>query len=127
MRTRLLLGLALSGFSVVTTTASANPVIFDNGPYLTDEAGDYLSDVDSSFQFADDFSLATPQSVTGFNWWGVYYPAGTPGTDDFTIRIYADGGGSPGFALMTVNVGAPSRTDTGIQQTDGDHIYAYTA
>jgi hypothetical protein len=126
MRPGLFVAIVLLALFVAVPAVQANPIIFDNGPFLTNAGGDYLSDVDAGFQFADDFVLATSATVTGVNWWGVYFPAGSPGTDNFTVEIYGDAGGSPGLAPMFVfNVGTANHVYTGVDQADGDNIFSY--
>jgi len=131
MRSALALAAGLFLVTAGGSPAAADPIIFDNGSFLTDAGGDYVSDVDfgaTGVQFADDFILGVPSFVTGVIWWGVYFPGGTPGTDDFTIEIYDNVGGFPALLpLVAFSIGTANRTDTGVDQGDGDDIYTFHA
>ncbi len=80
----------------------------------------YLSDADPHMGIAqivaDDFTFSRPVRITGLRWWGSYGFGATPASDDFTIRIHADGtaGPGPGAVLHTEHPGGDvSRTATG--------------
>jgi M6 family metalloprotease-like protein len=73
---------------------------------------------------ADDFSLSTPQMVTGIKLWGTYTPTDTPSADDFTIVIHAADNGLPGTSLATFTGISGIRTATG-QLVFGNTEYMY--
>ena len=104
-------------------------VVFDNG--VQSKSGGFLSDVDASVRFADDFTLAAPELVNAIRFWGFYSPTDTPpATDAFNVVFYANSGGLPNGSsvIASYNVGNPGRTDTG-DDTDGGglNIYVYDA
>lgn len=99
-------------------------VIFDQTVDLTVVSGS-ISDFNSGNegqQRAEDFRLnAGASTITDVNWWGVY-ATDTPGTDNFTIRIFADVSGAPEIdPLNEFAVGAVNRVDTGV-----DFVFAYS-
>ena len=101
-------------------------VIFDNG---TTPSNSFVSDTDFPRFVADDFSLAPGANViTGVNWRGLYFPANTPTQpDNFTLQFFADVGGSPAVTpLLSLLIGNPGRTDTGMDLTGSD-LFAYSA
>jgi hypothetical protein len=110
---------------------SSAAVIYDNG------TPDKITGVPSDFAWpnhmADDFVLSATvgTTITDAHWWGVYNPNDSPTTDDFTLRIYADQGGSPHTSpLHDIHVGsAVTRTDTGddFVTTVTLDIYEYAA
>ena len=104
----------------------AGPVIYDNGgPDLVTDPDSLLSDFDISAPFtvtnqtADDFALQSGNNtIRDIHWWGIYLLDNTPGTDDFTIRIFEDDGGKPSaINFQTVFTGNPGRADTGFDHT----------
>jgi PEP-CTERM motif len=101
-------------------------VIYDNG---TTPSNSFVSDTDFPLFVADDFSLAPGANViTGVQWTGLYFPANTPTQpDNFTIQFFADVGGSPVVTpFLSLSIGNPGRTDTGIDLTGFD-LFAYSA
>lgn len=88
------ISLALLSAALFATVPAAADVIYDNG--IPDLSGGYFSDFDFPQQVADDFILQPGATViTDVHWWGVYAYSDTPAADNFTIRIFADTGGSP--------------------------------
>jgi len=101
-------------------------VIYDNG---TTPSNSFVSDTDFPLFVADDFSLAPGANViTGVQWTGLYFPSNTPTQpDNFTIQFFADVGGSPVVTpFLSLSIGNPGRTDTGIDLTGSD-LFAYSA
>jgi hypothetical protein len=87
------------------------------------------SDFDVPAQLVDDFQLQPGAStITDVHWWGEYANPnnpGTPGTDDFTIRIFGDVSGTPEIdPLNEFAVGAVNRVSIGV--IDGDEVFAYS-
>jgi len=74
---------------------------------------------------ADDFVVATSETLHSITWQGQYYSDNTPlVVDDFTISIFSDSAGSPGALLETVSAGNDVyRTLTGDQVTYGSTSY----
>ena len=110
---------------VVVAVQAQAAVIFDNG--APDEDVSWVSDFDFPNQVADDFSL-TPlaNTILDVHWWGIYFSTGTPGTDDFTIRIFEDNGGVPKTDwYREFEVGDVGRVDTGIDELGIYDIYQY--
>lgn len=100
--------------------AATAGVIYDNGAGTVDSSFESDSDTTGFFgaQFmADDFVLQQgATTITDIHWTGLYFPSSIPpSTDDFTIQVYANSGGSPATSpLDTFSVGnAVNRTDTG--------------
>ncbi len=79
---------------------------------------------------ADDFVLAPNANViTDLHWTGLYAFTNTPqAVDNFTIQIFADVAGSPGITpLLTLAIGNPGRTDTGVNTSLGNFdIFSYS-
>jgi len=79
---------------------------------------------------ADDFVLAPNANViTDLHWTGFYAFANTPqAVDNFTIQIFADVAGSPAITpLLTLLIGNPGRTDTGVNTSSGNFdIFSYS-
>ena len=106
--------------------ATAQVIIYDNG---TTPSNSFVSDTDFPLFVADDFSLAPGANViTGIQWTGLYFPSNTPTQpDNFTIQLFADVGGSPVVTpFLSLSIGNPGRTDTGIDLTGSD-LFAYSA
>ena len=126
-----ILGLVLAFMvTAVAVPASANEV-FDNGvggAAFIDEA--FRSDSDpGDFLMADDFVLATSETITTVEWSGLYaFNNSAPAVDDFIINIYGDGGGIPiGGPLATFNVGDAVNRELSGSQIFGFDIYEYSA
>jgi hypothetical protein len=118
--------------------ASAD-LIFDQSVDLTvgAESSDFTFNPDgpsffSPGQIADDFKLLSGAStITDVHWWGLYGNSNTPGTDFFTIRIFADDSGFPEIdPLNELDLLAVNRVDTGADLIDrfGDSydVFAYS-
>ena len=84
----------------------------------------------ATYRFADDFTLAGPETINAIRFWGGYSPTDTPLSDDFTMIIYGNSGGLPDGSnvIATRLIGDPGRTDTGEDFDGGDQdIYVYEA
>lgn len=114
--------LAALGLGIGAATAQAD-VLVDQAPnytnaYFSDTGGDF-----SNQQMAENFMLASSNTVGQIGVWGVYFPNNIP-SDNFSINIYADNGGNvPGSLLHSENVAA-SRVDTG-NDAFGCDVYQY--
>ena len=72
--------------------------LYDNG--LPNSSGGFVSDTSNAGNSSvayDYFTLASPSTITGINWWGSYYDVITPGSvpgggDSFEFDIQADDG-----------------------------------
>ena len=115
-------------FGSLSATAQ---VVYDNGVGGAAGVSDgFSSDDDVTIYGADDFVLTTSASLTGVRWTGLYAFLNTPPlVDDFTIDIYADGGGLPGPLLGSTHVGnLVNRVDSGFDEPlFGFDIYEYSA
>ena len=91
-------------------------IVFDNGanpvdgafyfPFVSDSTTNPLPQV-----AADDVEFDMNTQLNQIQWTGSYIDPGspmtlqTPGTDNFTIRIYSDDGNTPGMEVARFNVG----------------------
>ena len=94
-------------------------VLYDNG--LPDLTAAFFSDYDDyGEQIAENFFGFTGNSgsatITGIQWYGLYWGDTPPAEDDFTISFYTEESGSrPAFSSFhTVDAGSAFRADTGI-------------
>ena len=107
-------------------TATSAAVIYSNGPIASNG---FVSDTDFPLFVADDFSLVPGANViTGVQWTGLYAFSNTPQPDIFTIQFFADSGGAPVLTpFLSLAIGNPGRTDTGINVTSGGFdLFAYS-
>ena len=114
-------------------TAATAAVIYSNGPIASNGR---VSDTDfppSGQVVADDFTLAAGANViTDVHWTGLYFqnlPTDNTPTepDNFTIQFFADDGGSPAAVpFLSLAIGNPGRTDTGINTSSGSDLFAYS-
>jgi hypothetical protein len=114
--------------SVVLVKPAGAAIVYDNGTPST--MGAFLSDDDSGFRFADDFSFAGPSLVNAIRFWGVYAPSNTPTEpDDFNVIFYGDSGGLPDGTnvIAAFAIGDPGRIDTGDVLAGGGTIFEYVA
>lgn len=84
--------------------------------------GGVLSD-GRTITVADQFRLTRDSALERITWWG-YYPSilPTPDTDDFTLRIFEDGGDKPGTLIATFTPG----NDVGRVGGPFDFTYVFT-
>lgn len=124
---RKLLAVLLMGGAMFVVLPAGADVIYDNGG--PDQVISFLSDFDGSQQMADNFVLLPGATLlTDVHWWGVYAFADTPTTDNFTIRIFEDGGGIPtANPFYEVSGVGGNRADTGVDESNGFDIYEYNA
>lgn len=104
---------------VVGTTQAA--VVYEN---LPDYFNAFFSDSGGNFPtqaIADDFNLGSNTSIGAVSVWGVYYPNNVQ-VDNFTIKIYSDGGGLPGTLLYS---GAPASTNSVYTGVDAFGVGVY--
>ena len=104
----------LAALALACGGSASAAVIYDNNANVTTGI---FSDPGTPQFLADDFILqAGANTISDIHWRGGYGPSNTPGTDNFTIQIYANAGGTPALSpLITLPVGsAVNRTDTGI-------------
>ena len=116
----------LTALMLAWVTPATAVVIYDNG---TTPSNSFVSDTDFPRFVADDFSLAPGANViTGVQWTGLYFPTDTPTqVDNFTIQFFANVAGAPALTpFLSLPIGNPGRTDTGIDLTDSD-LFAYSA
>ncbi len=106
------------------------PACVDQPP---DRAGSLFSDLDcdgcasSPHVVAENFTLATDESIDEIRFWGVYFGDGVaPPADRFTVILRDDAGGLPGTAIRTIGPApATTRTITG-NQVAGLDEHEYT-
>jgi len=117
-----------------TGTAATAAVIFNNGPlgnngFISDTSF-FPNSAGGTGQFsADDFTLAPGANViTDIHWNGLYFQGNTPlATDNFTIQFFANVAGAPDTTpLLSLPIGNAARTDTGINSSTGNDIFAYS-
>jgi PEP-CTERM motif len=110
-------------------TAATAAVIFSNGGIGNNG---FISDTDfpPAGQFsADDFTLTAGANViTDVHWTGLYAFSNTPTQpDNFTIQFFANAAGAPAVTpFLSLSVGNPGRTDTGVNTSFGADIFAYS-
>jgi len=80
----------------------------------------------TSQQIADNFSLLAPTSVSGVQWYGIYYSSIAPANVTFQIRFFADAAGKPGALLDQQSVSVTGAL-TGLTNEQGLRILAYQA
>ena len=100
-------------------------IIYDNNVVVATGA---TSDPGIGLFVADDFVLQPgATTITDIHWTGLYAEANTPGTDNFTIRFYADNSGNPAASPFQTYIFGSSvnRTDTGIDILGFD-LYSYS-
>ena len=78
--------------------------VFDQRPTHTGGMGTLAY----QWTVADPFQLTQTTDITRISWWGYYgnsqyYPP--PGSDNFTVHIFADNGGQPGAVIATYTPG----------------------
>lgn len=122
---KLVLFVAIAAMALMTGVASA-AIIYDNGS--PDAYTIWFSDPSYDvYKAADSFVLKSGAStIKDIHWWGGYDKGVT--SDDFTIKIYATAATAllPGAEIYVRNVGAVTRTDTGVVGEDGNEIYSYS-
>lgn len=121
-----------AGLCMLSATAFAGPVIYDNGAPDNTQAGGFNSWT-GVIEVADPFELDPGNTLVGdAHWWGGYFTTSTGG-DDFTLRIYEDSMGSPGDVVAERDLGAVGKSATGRNfidfsgQDTGVAEYAYWA
>jgi hypothetical protein len=121
----LLLGALTASPATAALLADTGAPSPDAGAVASNFAG---GDPEYAFQSADDFQLATASAITRVRWWGFYQGSNVPLEPDvFTLRIFADNGGTPAIAaLFESPLEKVHRRATGLV-SGGYDVYEYTA
>ena len=134
---KLWLALAIAGLMAVWSSSASAVTLYDNGG--PDNISGFVSDpVNNNSEAYDYFTLSSPATITGINWWGFYtfvITAGPvpPGGDAFDFEIQSDNGvllDPPQGALTPPqggSLGNGNPVSTGIAVGDGATVYAYSA
>jgi hypothetical protein len=121
--------IALSALITLAGSAAASQV-YDNGAPIAGGTSATSEPVSPMQQVSESFVLSSPDTkFNTVNWWGAYFGADTPTfPDDFTLRLFDDVSGHPAVnPTYEELIGDVGRTDTGLLDVFGDHIYAYSA
>jgi hypothetical protein len=142
------LALVIAGLMIVwsaSASAISGPVTLydDGGP---NGGGAYFSDSTNIWGYNtsiclayDTFTLSSPATITGMQWWGAYVaydedtssaiPGTPPTTDSFQYDIQSNPGGdvAPGGEITNGQLGTGNRADTGSADNYGSEIYEYSA
>jgi hypothetical protein len=119
MTSRLLRTLAVGTAALLTSAAVHAAVLFSQAPL---DGGSALAGVASGSDFsgaqnADDFSLASGSTVTGFQWWGT--------TDNdapaFVVRLFSD----PLADSFDTLSGTVAKTATSLKDSANNDIFVY--
>ena len=77
-------------------------------------------------QFADNFQIGTPATVTGVDWYGSYHDNSIPSSKVFRIRFFFDSSNLPGSMLFD-ETASFTGVDTGLDNVAGDSIMKYSS
>jgi hypothetical protein len=107
--------------------AEANAIVYTNGPIFPNAAS--MSDISQQVFIADQFRLQRTIRTDEIRFWGSYFPGNMPAADDFTLRLFANTPDSavPGSLLLTFELDALVRTDTGQMSAQGFQRFLYEA
>lgn len=111
---RLLLCCSFSILALCRPFSSQADILVDNSP------PDHLNGYGSSNGFpayvANSFSLAASSVITGFNFWGIYFPSGGP-TSPFVVNFFANAGTQPGALISSFSATLTGAATGGITIT----------
>jgi len=136
---KICLAFAIAGLIAVWSSSASAVTLYDNGGPETPGTSGFVSDpVNNNSEAYDYFTLASPATITGINWWGFYTFVITPGPvppggDSFQFEIQANDGNSadtpqgPLTPPQNGSLGSGNGTDTGLTGGDGATIYSYSA
>src|SRR5260221_4054162 len=111
----LLVVLLLTFLSFTSNSASAQIVLFDNGPAAlgADGKGDY-ADTGNFYSMAGDVFTASLSGTANYVVFaGLYYGGTTPTTDSFVLNLYSTSSGAPDTLISTSTLPSFSRTVLG--------------
>jgi hypothetical protein len=119
-------------------SGSASAVtLYDNGGPPASSSGFVSDTANSDSEAYDYFTLASPATITGINWWGSYTYVITPGPvppgEAFDFDIQVDDGvttDTPQGQLtppQNGSLGSGNGADSGLTSADGATVYAYSA
>jgi hypothetical protein len=83
---------------------TAPPPAFEQRPFHANMMGT----LPNHWTVADAFQLTETTDITRISWWGGYWNSSlyaAPGSDNFTVHIFADNGGQPGAVIATYTPG----------------------
>lgn len=111
-------GMAAAGSARADITVYSQPPLFGNGNSFPAEI--------NGGQQADNWTATATDTIHLFRWWGTTAGPGSAG--HFTLRIFANAGGSPGGLLNQFIIGNTfTQTPTGNFDFNGRDIYRYEA
>ncbi|HSB01691.1 MAG TPA: hypothetical protein VLE49_13660 [Anaerolineales bacterium] len=107
--------MTISGLLLFTLAArAAGRIVYEQAP---GHSGAFLS-AERETTIAEDFQFDQPTLISNIEWWGGYGShTSFPSDDNFTVRLYADNGGTPGALLHTFIVG-----DDALRIATGDFV-----
>ncbi len=112
--------LALSSANAAVVTSITQPLLTPS----PDAIDSYLDDLGGGIETAESLTATADIDVQNISWWGSY--DGTPSTDDFIVRVFADAAGSVGGLLYELASAPAMRSLTGVQDIFGEDVYAYS-
>ncbi|MGO8702736.1 MAG: PEP-CTERM sorting domain-containing protein [Candidatus Brocadiia bacterium] len=128
---------AIAGLMAAWTGSASAVTLYDNGGPPASSSGFVSDTANNSSEAYDYFTLASPSTITGINWWGSYTYVITPGPvppgESFDFDIQQDDGVTtdpPQGQLtppQTGSLGSGNGADSGLTSADGATVYAYSA
>jgi len=114
------LAFAIAGLMAAWSAPASAVVLYDNG--TPDYNNVWFSDIpDNGFIAYDYFTLGSASTITGIEWWGIYYGDNTPPAGgnvfDYEIQSNPGGNGQPSGEVDSDagSLGSGSPVDTGTQ------------
>jgi hypothetical protein len=123
----------IAGLTAIWAAPASAVVLYSSG--TPDYNVGYWSDpTNDTFEAYGDFTLSSPATITGIQWWGYYpYNNTTPATDAFTYEIQSNpgGGAAPSGEITSGSLGNGNPVDTGSYYIADDaenfDVYTYSA
>jgi hypothetical protein len=113
------------GFLCITASQSTADITVYSQPPQFENGNSFPAEINGGQQ-ADNWTATSTDTIHLFRWWGTTAGPGLAG--HFTLRVFANAGGSPGGLLNQFIIGNTfTQVDTGNADFNGREIYRYEA
>jgi hypothetical protein len=133
---KVFLAFVIAGLMAVCAAPASAVVLYDNGGpdyytgFYSDTQNSAINEGGALYIAYNQFTLFSAATITGMEWWGLYYPGNSPPGSgdvfDYDVQSNPGSAGQPSGEITSGVLGGLSVTDTG-NVLAGCEVYQYNA